>query len=156
MEDLAGSQERYRLTKTELDYLVAKHADEIMAFEKEKVLLVENLQAFKLLEGQYGDLEVAYNRLVRPARNRVGRYVVTVRYWKENGIFYYSLREPNQEIDVEMSEGELHEILRELKTAHPGSLYTHVVFRKGNNLAHEEAYLFERDILSRYDYYESD
>ena len=82
--------------------------------------------------------------------------MVTVRYWKENDGFHYSLQEPDQDIDAEVSEGELHERLRELKSAHPGSLYTHVVFRKGNNLAHEEAYLFERDILSRYDYYESD
>ena len=155
-EDLAGSQERYRLTKTELDYLVAKHADEIMAFEKEKALLVENLQAFELLKGQYGDLEVAYNRLVRPARNMVGRYVVRVRYWKESGYFHYSLQEPDQVVETEVSEDELHEHLSELKAAYPGNLFTHVLFPGGKDLSHEEAYLFERAIVSRYDYYESD
>jgi hypothetical protein len=155
-KDLAGSQERYRLTKTELDYLVAKHADEIMAFEKEKALLVENLQTFELLKGQYGDLEVAYNRLVRPARNMVGRHVVRVRYWKENGYFHYSLQEPNQVVETEVSEDELHERLSQLKEAHPGNLFTHVLFPGGKDLSHEEAYLFERSIVSRYDYYESD
>jgi myosin heavy subunit len=155
-EDLAGSQERYRLTKTELDYLVAKHADEIMAFENEKALLVENLQAFELLKGQYGDLEVAYNRLVRPARNMVGRYVVRVRYWKESGRFHYSLQEPDQVVETEVSEDELHEHLSELKDAHPGNLFTHVLFPGGKDISHEEAYLFERTIVSRYDYYESD
>ena len=155
-KDLAGSQERYRLTKTELDYLVAKHADEIMAFEKEKALLVENLQALELLKGQYGDLEVAYNRLVRPARNMVGRHVVRVRYWKESGYFHYSLQEPDQVVETEVSEDELHEHLSQLKAAHPGNLFTHVLFPGGKDLSHEEAYLFERSIVSRYDYYESD
>ena len=155
-EDLAGSQERYRLTKTELDYLVAKHADEISAFEKEKTLLVENLQAFELLKGQYGDLEVAYNRLVRPARNMVGRHVVRVRYWKESGYFHYSLQEPDQVVETEVSEDELHEHLSQLKAAHPGNLFTHVLFPGGKDLSHEDAYLFERSIVSRYDYYESD
>ena len=155
-EDLAGSQERYRLTKTELDYLVAKHADEILAFEKEKALLVENLQAFELLKGQYGDLEVAYNRLVRPARNMVGRHVVKVRYWKKSDRFHYSLQEPEQVVETEVSEDELHQRLRALKAAHPGNLYTHVLFPGGKDISHEEAYLFERAIVSRYDYYESD
>ena len=155
-EDLAGSQERYRLTKTELDYLVAKHADEILAFEKEKALLVENLHAFELLRGQYGDLEVAYNRLVRPARNMVGRHVVKVRYWKESDRFHYSLQEPEQVVETEVSEDELHQRLRALKAAYPGNLYTHVLFPGGKDISHEEAYLFERAIVSRYDYYESD
>ena len=155
-EDLSGSQERYRLTKTELDYLVAKHADEISAFEKEKALLIENLRAFELLKGQYGDLEVAYNRLVRPARNMVGRHVVKVRYWKENGRFHYSLQEPEQVVETEVSEDELHEHLSELKAAHPGNLFTHVIFPRGKDITHEEAYLFERSIVTRYDYYLSD
>jgi len=155
-EDLAGSQERYRLTKTELDYLVAKHVDEISAFEKEKALLIENLRAFELLKGQYGDLEVAYNRLVRPARNMVGRHVVKVRYWKENGRFHYSLEEPEQARETEVSEDELHEHLSELKAAHPGNLFTHVIFPRGKDITHEEAYLFERSIVTRYDYYLSD
>ena len=47
---LSGSEERYRLTKKELDYLVSKHAAEITEFEKEKTLLIENLQAFDLLK----------------------------------------------------------------------------------------------------------
>ena len=156
LEKFEQDKERYGLTKTELDYLVAKHADEIMAFEKEKALLVENLQAFELLKGQYGDLEVAYNRLVRPARNMVGRYVVRVRYWKESGYFHYSLQEPDQVVETEVSEDELHERLSQLKAAHPGNLFTHVLFPGGKDLSHEEAYLFERSIVSRYDYYESD
>jgi myosin heavy subunit len=155
-EDLAGSRERYRLTKKELDYLVAKHADEIAAFEQEKALLVENLQALELLQGQYGDLEAAYNRLVKPARNMVGRHVVRVRYWKESGHIHYSVQEPGQESAVEMSENELHQRLSSLKVSHRGNLFTHVIFPGGKDISQEEAYLFERTIVSLYDYYESD
>ena len=155
-KDLAGSQERYRLTKTELDYLVAKHTDEILAFEKERALLVENLETLELLKSQYGDLEIAYNRLVKPARNMVGRHVVRIRYWKEGGRIHYSVQEPDQESAVEMSEGKLHQRLTALKAAHPDKLFTHVLFPGGKDISQEEAYLFERSIVSRYDYYESD
>ena len=59
-------------------------------------------------------------------------------------------------IETEVSEDELHERLSQLKADHPGNLFTHVLFPGGKDLSHEEAYLFERSIVSRYDYYESD
>ena len=152
---LSGSEDRYRLTKKELDYLVSKHAEEISEFEKEKTLLIENLQAFDLLKSQYGELEIAYNRLVRPARNEVGRYRVEVRYWKANGRFHYSIKEPGEAIETEVSEEGLHERLGKLQEAHPGKLFTHVIFPGGKDISHEEAYLFERSIVSQYDYYYS-
>ena len=153
--ELAESSEQYRLTKTELNYLVAKHADEIAAFETEKELLVENLSAFDLLKGKYGDLETAYNRLVKPARTMVGRYVIRVRYWREDERIYYSLQEPEQTNPTELSEVELHQRLSELQAAHPGNLFTHVIFPGGKEISQQEAYLFERTIVSKYDYYES-
>ena len=155
-KELEGSGERYRLTKKEIDYLVSKHAEEISEFEDEKALLIESLETFNLLTSQYGDLEIAYNRLVRPARNMVGRYVVEIRYWKKNGRFYYSIKEPEQVVEMEISEVALHERLRKLKEANPGKLFTHVIFPGGKNISHEEAWLFERDVVSRYDYYHSD
>ena len=113
------------------------------------------MQAFDLLKSQYGELEIAYNRLVRPARNEVGRYRVEVRYWKANGRFHYSIKEPGEAIETEVSVEGLHERLGELQEDHPGKLFTHVIFPGGKDISHEEAYLFERSIVSQYDYYYS-
>ncbi len=40
-------------------------------------------QQLTLLQGEYDDLRVKYDKLVKPARSAQGKHVVTVRYWKE-------------------------------------------------------------------------
>ena len=160
-QKLKGSEKLHQLTKKELDYLVSKHTEEITAFKKERALFVENLQAFALLKSQYGELEIAYNRLVRPARNEVGRFRVEVRFWKENDDFHYSItergfppyNEPGPGAEKEVSKDDLHKRLRKLKEDHPGKLFTHVIFPGGKDISHEEGWLFERSITTQYDYY---
>ena len=152
LEELTDSGERYRLTKVELEFLRAEHADEALAFKNEREILKEELKALDILKAKF---ENDYNRLVRPARNRVGRYVVEIRYWKENGLFHYSLLEREQGNETKMSKSELHERLSKLKAAHPNNLYTHVIFPKGTDISHADAYWFENNISTRYDYYHS-
>ena len=94
--------------------------------------------------------------MVRPARNEVGRHKVVIRHWKDNGELFYSIKEPEQTKALEVTEEDLHKRLDKLKKAYPDRLYTHVIFPKGNNFLQEEAYRFERSILSQYDYYEAD
>ena len=156
LDDLKESERRYELTKSELDYLVSKHAEEIAEFQDQKALLIKNEEALKLLQSSYGELETEYNRMVRPARNEVGRHKVVIRHWKVNGELFYSIKEPEQTKALEVTEEDLYKRLDKLKKAYPGQLYTHVIFPKGNNFLQEEAYRFERSILSQYDYYEAD
>jgi len=156
LDDLKESKQRYELTKSELDYLVSKHAKEIAEFQDQKALLIKNEEALKLLQRDYGELEMDYNRMVRPARNEVGRHRVEIRHWKDNGELFYSIREPDQKKALEVTKDNLHERLSKLKQVYPGQLYTHVIFPKGRNISQEEAYLFERAIVSQYDYYYSD
>ena len=65
------------------------------------------------------------------------------------------IKEPDDAIESEVSMEGLHERLAELKEVHPEKLYTHVIFPGGKDISHEEAYLFERSIVSQYDYYYS-
>ncbi|MDG2236966.1 MAG: hypothetical protein P8L34_04155 [Arenicellales bacterium] len=149
---LAETALDYKLTKEEVAYLRAQYADEVAAFAKERELLVSaHKEELDILRERHSDLEVQYNRLVRPARSTIGRFVVEVRFWKEGDVRRYSLR-PLAGIETSVSESELHQQLTALKARHADKLYTKVI-PDDNSLTHGEAWSFTEKILNRYDYY---
>ena len=149
---LAETALEYKLTKEELAYLRAQYADEVEAFSKERELLVATHKAeLDILRERHSDLESKYNRLVRPARSTVGRFVVEVRFWKEGDARRYSLR-PASGSEISVSESELHQQLTAMKARHGEKLYTKVM-PDDNSLTHGEAWRFTNKILNRYDYY---
>jgi len=149
---LAETALEYKLTKEELAYLRAQYADEVEAFSKERELLVATHKAeLDILRERHSDLESKYNRLVRPARSTVGRFVVEVRFWKEGDARRYSLR-PASGAERSVSESELHQQLTAMKARHGEKLYTKVM-PDDNSLTHGEAWRFTNKILNRYDYY---
>ncbi len=149
---LAETALEYKLTKEEVAYLRAQYADEVAAFAKERELLVSaHKEELDILRERHSDLEVQYNRLVRPARSTIGRFVVEVRFWKEGDVRRYSLR-PLADIETSVSESELHQQLTALKARHADKLYTKVI-PDDNSLTHGEAWSFTEKILNRYDYY---
>ncbi len=122
------------------------------AFSKERELLVATHKAeLDILRERHSDLESKYNRLVRPARSTVGRFVVEVRFWKEGDVRRYSLR-PASGSEISVSESELHQQLTAMKARHGEKLYTKVM-PDDNSLTHGEAWRFTNKILNRYDYY---
>jgi len=149
---LAETALEYKLTKEELAYLRAQYADEVEAFSKERELLVAaHKTELDILRERHSDLESKYNRLVRPARSTVGRFVVEVRFWKEGDARRYSLR-PASGSEISVSESDLHQQLTEMKARHGEKLYTKVI-PDDNSLTHGEAWRFTNKILNRYDYY---
>ena len=149
---LAETALEYKLTKEEVAYLRAQYADEVAAFAKERELLVSaHKEELDILRERHSNLEVQYNRLVRPARSTIGRFVVEVRFWKEGDVRRYSLR-PMADIETSVSESELHQQLTALKARHADKLYTKVM-PDDNSLTHGEAWSFTEKILNRYDYY---
>ena len=149
---LAQSQLDYRLTQEELAFLRAQYSDEVAQFAKERELLIAAYsEELDLLREQKTDLESKYNRLVRPARSTVGRYVVEVRFRKEGEARRYSIRPPGG-LEEEVSETELHRRLSVFKSQQADKLYTKVII-DDNSVTHGEAWSFTSKILNRYDYY---
>ena len=149
---LAETALEYKLTKEELAYLRAEYTDEVAAFAKERELLTATHKAeLDILRERHSDLESEYNRLVRPARSTVGRFVVKVRFWKEGDLRRYSLRPPSG-IETSVSESELHQQLTALKARHGDKLFIKVR-PDDNSLTHGEAWSFSSKIHNRYDYY---
>ena len=149
---LAETALEYKLTKEELAYLRAQYTDEVAAFAKERELLAAtHKEELDILRERHSDLESKYNRLVRPARSAVGRFVVEVRFWKEGDLRRYSLR-PEAGVENSVGESELHQELTTLKARYGDKLYTKVM-PDDNSLTHGEAWRFTNKILNRYDYY---
>ena len=150
---LAETALEYRLTKEELAYLRAEYAEEVAKFGKEReLLMMAHQQELDVLREQHSDLESKYNRLVRPARSTVGRFVVEVRFRKEGEARRYSIRPIASGLEEEVSETDLHRRLTVLKAQHGDKLYTKVII-DDNSVTHGEAWSFTSKILNRYDYY---
>ena len=125
----------------------ARYAKEITALQAEQRALVEELK------GQYSALQVKYDRLVRPARTFLGKHVVRIGYWKEGGIFRYSLREPGDLQARNINEQQLHRSLTALKSVYGKRLYTKILFPREAALSQKDAWRFTHQILRQYDYY---
>lgn len=111
-------------------------------------------QKLGVLEADYSELKVKYDKLVKPARTARGKYVVEV---------YYEVKGKKSRIRIKhrkagknyktVSSKEMHNILKALKKQHPGKLYVKVVIPKNSGLSYSEAWTFMKVILDKYDYY---
>ena len=125
----------------------ARYATEITALQRKQRALVDELK------GQYSALQVKYDRLVRPARTFLGKHVVRIGYWKEGGIFRYSLREPGETQARNVNEQQLHSVLTALKSDYGKRLYTKILFPREAEISQKDAWQFTHQILRQYDYY---
>ena len=153
-EDMAGyskkldmAEDAQRLSVQALATRKARYAKEITALQVEQRALVDELK------GQYSKLQVKYDRLVRPARTFLGKHVVRIGYWKEGGIFRYSIREPGDPQARNINEQQLHLSLTALKSVYGKRLYTKILFPREAELSQKDAWRFTHQILRQYDYY---
>ena len=105
------------------------------------------------LQGEYDELRVKYDRLVRPARSAKGKYVVTVRYWKEDGNYQLRFKDAGDKDYSVVTRKELHRRLSKLKEEQAGKLYVKLIIPDDSGLSYNEAWGFTLDILDKYDYY---
>ena len=105
------------------------------------------------LQGEYDELRVKYDKLIRPARSAKGKHVVTVRYRKENGQYLLRIRDAGETDYSVVSRKELYRRLAKLKDDHSGNLYVKLIIPDGSGLSYTEAWTFTMDILDKYDYY---
>lgn len=153
-EDMAGyskkldmAEDAQRMSVQALATRKARYAEEITALQVEQRALVDELK------GQYSKLQVKYDRLVRPARTFLGKHVVRIGYWKEGGIFRYSIREPGDPQARNINEQQLHLSLTALKSVYGKRLYTKILFPREAELSQKDAWRFTHQILRQYDYY---
>jgi chromosome segregation ATPase len=130
-----------------------KQAAELAELRQGNSLTEEQLT---LLQGEYDDLRVKYDKLVRPARSAQGKHVVTVRYWKEGKYYQIRIKDAGEAEYRTVSRKQLHEELEKLKAAHGRNLYVKLIIPDDSGLSYNEAWRFTFDILNKYDYYHQD
>ncbi|MGB5541512.1 MAG: hypothetical protein WBO37_15610 [Gammaproteobacteria bacterium] len=141
---------RQQAKVSELEQLELVRSDELAALRAqyaESELLLTSLQ------GTYDELSVKYNKLIKPARSAAGKYLVSVRYRKENGKYQLEFKEMEKDDYQTLSRQELDKKLSALKDEYSGQLYVKVIIPKDSGLSYNEAWGFTQDILTSYDYY---
>ena len=110
-------------------------------------------QQFAMLQGDFDDLRVKYDKLIKPARSAQGKHVVSVRYWKEDKYYQIRIRDMDEESYQTVNRKQLHQQLSELKEKYAGKLYVKVIIPDDSGLSYNEAWGFTFDLLKKYDYY---
>jgi chromosome segregation ATPase len=113
-------------------------------------------QSLAALQGNYEELSVKYDKLVKPARTTSGKFVVSVRYSKEHGQYTLEFKESEDGEYHSLTRKQLDDRLEKLKEAHPKKLYVKVVIPEDSGLSYIDAWTFTQKILTSYDYYYQD
>lgn len=108
---------------------------------------------FLSLQGDFDDLKVKYDKLIKPARSARGMHVVDVRYEKRSKGEKISFRDQGQKKYTLLKRSDLDLRLTELKKKYPKKLYIKIIIPEDSGLTYNEAWGFMRNILDEYDYY---
>ena len=110
-------------------------------------------QELASIRGEYSDLQVKYNKLIKPARTSKGKYVVEVFYSKSGNKDLFKIKDSGQASSTIVSQKQLHQRLAKLKKQHDKNLYIRLIFPEDSNLSYNDAWTFSKEVLGKYDYY---
>ena len=156
VSDLNQLQDLQQNTLQQLADLRQRYGDQSQELQAAKGLQRRSGQQLNTLRGEYNELKVKYDELVRPARTPEGRYLVEVRYSKRDGKFRIEYSTADQPVFRRISRDKLDSALAALKAAKPEGLYIKIIFPDSSGLTFNEAWSFTSDLHSRYDYYSQD
>jgi len=149
-------QARLQQTLEEMDLLEQRNVEQAAELADVQQRRVQSEQQLVSLQGEYDEIRIKYDKLVRPARSATGKHVVTVRYWKEGKYYQIRLKDADDDDYQVMTRKQLHARLEDLRDRHGGDLYVKVIIPDDSGLSYSEAWNFTFDILNKYDYYHQD
>ena len=129
--------------------------------ESEKKLALVTRQAtvadqeLASIRGEFSELQVKYDKLVKPARTSKGKHVVEVVFAKKNNKDIYRIKDTGEAALQTVSLKQLHSRLDKLKNIHGNNLYVRLILPEDSELSYNDAWKFTKDILGKYDYYHS-
>lgn len=129
------------------------HLDNISDYERQ---IVAVQQQHTVLIGEYENLEDKYNKLIKPSRSPIGKYVVEVRYEKLLGKEHIQFRQSEKDQYQTISEANMHKKLAKLKDKYKDTLYVKIIIPDDSGLSYSEAWTFMSGLLHKYDYYYQD
>jgi chromosome segregation ATPase len=143
---LADSQDK-------LTTLQIQHEQQSSKLQSVMLGAEEMTSKLAVLGGEYDELKVKYDKLVRPARTPRGKYVVEIRRTKINGKIKLALKLPGQKDFKAVTETKMHQQLQQAKKKHEKTLYVKIIFPEDSGLSYNEAWGFTSELHTKYDYY---
>jgi predicted nuclease with TOPRIM domain len=110
-------------------------------------------QELASIRGEYSNLQVKYDKLIKPARTSKGKHVVEVFYTKKGAADLFKIKDAGKTKTTTVSQKQLHSRLTKLKRQHGKNLYIRLIFPEDSKLSYNDAWKFSKDILGKYDYY---
>jgi len=150
---LAALQSRHTNTLNEFSDLQQAFSDKTTELEFASSQIALSDQELSELRGNFDNLKVKYDKLVRPARTPSGKHVVEVRYAKADNKYLIAVKTPGQDSFSDISKKSLEDKLAKLKSSHPNKLYIKVIFPEDSGLSYSEAWEFTSHLHKHYDYY---
>lgn len=111
---------------------------------------------YQALQGNFDELKIKYDKLIKPARSAKGKYVVELRYEKNKEEEKISFRDQGEKTYSHLSRRDLELRLTELKKKYPKKLYIKIIIPEKSGLTYNEAWGFMKKVLEKYDYYYQD
>ena len=152
-QDLAQLRSRFADSQEQAERLQRTVAEQRQTIEEARQRSQDVERRYLILTGDYDNLKVKYDKLVRPARSSAGRHLIEVRYWKEAGQYQISWRENGEGSYQEISRSQLDKVLTRLSQQHENGLYVKVIFPESSGLSYNEAWEFTSHLHRNYDYY---
>lgn len=147
------SAEQLQAAAVTIDELTAAIKKQRTENDELKKLADASSARHRSLAEEYAALDEEYRKLIRPARNRVAKYVVEVYLVKIGGELSVGLKLPNQNEAQRYNEQDSHLELQKLKDRYGEQLYTKIIIPERSELSHNEAWRLTQEILDKFDYY---
>ncbi|MEJ2307700.1 MAG: hypothetical protein P8Z78_00125 [Gammaproteobacteria bacterium] len=149
---LSGKEAELSEATSRLETLQQDYASRQQEIEEVRQRFTSSQQNLTELETEYDDLKQKYDKLFKPARTNQGKYIVEMRYTRQDGADGFLTKRPEDSAFRWLSVEDAESLLAESSRDHCSDLYVKVVFPQGENLSHSKAWSLTQR-LHRYDYY---
>lgn len=164
IESLTAQQQNLRTKQDKLQTELKQSKKNLTALRKKSTIWRDGLkqleaklgtanQQLALTRGDYSELKIKYDKLVRPARSARGKRIAEVRYRRVAEGLVVDLKRPNEKSFTRVTKKKLYEQLGKLKKSYPRELFIKILLPEDSGLTYNEAWSFTHQLLSRYDYY---
>ena len=140
------------LTRTLTDLKLA-HQQQSEQFTKLKQREQQVVGQLGIVQSEYDQLKVKYDKLIKPARTAKGKQVVEVRYEKIGKKYRITFKGVGDNEYQIKGRKELEKELNNLKKRYPRQLYVKIIIPEDSGLSYNEAWEFTKSVLEKYDYY---
>jgi len=155
-KDYSNLEARHRASEQQVAQLGQASAEQRRELAEARSIILARDKRLADLQITFDDLKIQYDKLVKPARTALGKYVVEVRYSKVQGQPLIEYKEPTQAVFKTVSRESLEKRLSALRQRDPDGLYIKVIIPKESALSYSEAWSFTSDLHKKFDYYYQD